>query len=361
MLRFLKSRKTLPSENAAGRKSGLACDLSTESLHGQPSGDELCEYTSQTQTNATSLVSPPTSASPTSPFSRSTPTSSTIPACTTADDDPATSQPARPQLKMERDRGRISRRPKQLWSRTNHHHSTIDEDDDAPPAAGADQRTQAVQVALPFVGDTHALSKGRFTSQSWSPGLRRQRGDCDPSEARDRRLSMGDSRSTTDTRLLVARGLPNGAVILSPNGDIYRQYIAPHFRRSGALVVSSSATPEFTSRNRDVVERKTSLPARSCQEKTDRDREAVHDVLSRRRTVDVPRRAGTRTGDTPGNRRPGSGGRDLSKTLKYLSKEELLHMWKLSEKALNRQLKEALKHTEDLQQRLRSSDRLTIT
>lgn len=345
----------MPSVNAAGRKSGLACDLSTESLPGQPSSGELYEYTSQPQTNATTPVSPTTSASPTTPFSRSTPTSPTSPDCTTAGENPVIvpSHPPQLQLRMERDRGRIPRRPKQLWSRTNHH-STIDEDGDTPP--GANQgTTTAVQVALPSLGDSHVLSKGRYTSQSWSPGLRRQRSDCDPSEARDRRLSV-------DARFLVARGLPNGAVILSPNGDIYRQYIAPHFRRGGALVVSSSATPEFTSGLRDLVERKTSLPVRSCQETTDRDGDVAHDVLIRRRTVDVPRRAGTRTGDMrPGNRPPGSSGRDLSNTLKYLSKEELLHMWKLSEKALNRQLKEALKHTEDLQQRLRSSEKLTIT
>ena len=92
----------------------------------------------------------------------------------------------------------------------------------------------------------------------------------------------------------------------------------------------------------------------------------------RRRTVDLPPGGGAqRMGGAVAHPRSFSGGLPAIQTtnggaaeprnLSQLSKEELYLMWKASERALNNQLREALRQKSELQRKLSSTERLSVT
>lgn len=338
--------KAMPSQSAACRKSGLACDFSTES----PQDTKASPSRDKPWCNKEDMMIH-------SEEARATATDEQL-QCVTVGSIPG---PLRSSLKLDFDRAKVRRQRHQLYSRTiRHHHSTIDENDltTEDPQPPETERPTPTGLSL---DDRCPLSTGLNTSQSWSPGIVRNTQDLEFSgKGAEHRSRSVDDRMTSsvDFRLPVARALPNGDPLLSPNRNtLRRKRSSPSPNRWDAF--ASPSNPEFVSNKRDdLVGRKTtSLSVRKPREELDKTGDKVHSALSRRKTVDVPRSVPER--QPKGTyRKPGNATRI---TLRCLSKEELLHMWKASEKALNRQLKEALRQTEELQKRIRPTDGQTVT
>lgn len=347
----------MPSQNVSGRKRGPACDLSTESLQdtkAESSPDKLECNKELTRT-------------PSEEAAAAGLASSDGVGCMASF---GSMKPLRSSLKLEFDRTRI-RRPRHLWSRTSrYHHSTIDENDLSGTAgvvaAEGPLPPAATPADRPSV-EPRSESSGLKTSLSWSPGtLKRRQEDLEFTAKRieNRSLSMDDRMTTptmtaprpTDLRPSVARRT-NGFPFAIRKTFRKRTSLRPT-HQSGVFLASPTNS---NSKRRDAVDRKTSLPVRGASSRSETDKTAaddeVHSTLSRRKTVDVSRPVLERQTRST-YRNPG---KDMSRTLQCLSKEELLHMWKASEKALNRRLKEALRRTEELQARISCAEGQTAT
>ena len=172
----------------------------------------------------------------------------------------------------------------------------------------------------------------------------------------------------------VGGGLPNGAIptllaAVSSNGDGGVGDSSTRWNPSRDDGVhpcrhrSASSFNDYAAKR--AVERMTSVPSSSGGQRLS--------IGQRRRTVDIPRgsggggfdkdvlRLGVDDDDVTAISNL-SGGPTLERShLSQLSKEELFRMWKASEKALNSQLKEALRQKSELQQKLASTERLTVT
>lgn len=350
----------MPSQAATGRKSGLVCESSTETPQ---------------DTNAELIPDKPKSSKDPSIHSEEEARASNEPIkCVVAVSSTRPPPPLRSSLKLEFDRTQVRRLPRHVWSRTNRHwHSTIDENDISAEETQPPERPP-ITMRLRFNDQdpsrsSSSLSTGLKTSLSWSPGvLRHDKQDLEFSiggaGAENRSLSMDDRMTrSVDLRLLVARVLPNGARFRRPtDGSSARgkrtSSPAGHQGDAGAVSTNSDAV----SYRCDPVKkkkRKASLPVRTLQEDIDGTRGEVRSALNRRKTVDIPRLA-PECNDHDRSRHP-TPGIGMRRTLRYLSKEELLFMWKASERALNRQLKDALMQSEELQTRILSTGGQTVT
>lgn len=168
------------------------------------------------------------------------------------------------------------------------------------------------------------------------------------------------------------RTLPNGVVVLSPNGGLGQsipirrragsEFILSRSRFGGSRIEGPVTTAEESSSSsaaattKDVLERIVSLPI---------------DNLTRSQTVTGAQRrrrgeenAGAATERWPWqqqqqqqqNRRRATavGSEDDELELKTLSKEELFRMWKISERELNARLVEAIRQNTEMQEKLES-------
>ena len=165
---------------------------------------------------------------------------------------------------------------------------------------------------------------------------------------------------------LTARGLPNGIVLFSPNGDMLSQ--SKQQRRASCLALPSrrgidggstrSCGGNSSGGGKSTIERLASLPSKNYDPGTSLLGPTGHQ--RRRRQTFGPPSPPSHHSDlaiTPAT----SGGELERQSLKSLTKEELYLMWRASEKVLNLRLKEALKQKSELQQKLASTDRLTVT
>lgn len=343
---IISYRKATPSQNVSARKRGPACDLSTES----PQDAKLDSSPDNCNTELTKPSEEAVGLASSDRVRCLTPVGSM--------------KPLRSSLKLEIDRTVVPR-PRNFWGRTSrYHHSTIDEND--RPGAAEEGPTPPPTADGPsfvkqrfFFDDRRRRSRssGLKTSLSWSSGTLKLKQDLEFTTKRteNRRVSMDDSITTptttttttplaTDLRLLVARR-SNGFPFAKRRTFRKRTSLRPVHQ---SVFLASPTNSNW--KKRDAVDRKTSLPVRASS-RSESDKTAadeVHSTLSRRKTVDVSRPVLERQ-TRSAYRNPG---KDMSRTLQCLSKEELLYMWKASEKALNRRLKEALKRTEELQARI---------
>ena len=139
---------------------------------------------------------------------------------------------------------------------------------------------------------------------------------------------LGNSSSSEDN-LLTGAGLPNGILILAPNGDL--------FARDAASGKSILVRPKNIANIKNFT---TNLP-QSIKTLPLKDNRVKSSLLSRSRTLDRLNE-GTITNDID----PGGCNLDT------LTKEQVYFMWKANEKDLNSRLHQALQEKAELEERL---------
>jgi len=220
---------------------------------------------------------------------------------------------------------------------------------------------------------------------------RRQSGGSQPNSSR----GSGAGSSFSPPGGVSSGCMPNGAIglFLSPNGDIYGQSSAhPQKKKNktAAFFARPRSESNFDGRSAENVslssemierfeagyrggggvERMKSVPLRGGGANGDPSESGNAGLARRRRTVDTVGRsahdiaaiqnAAAANGSWGTVSGAGAGGCE-PRHLSNLSKKELYLMWKASERALNCQLKEALKQKSELQRKLSSTERLSVT
>ena len=135
--------------------------------------------------------------------------------------------------------------------------------------------------------------------------------------------------------------LPNGMVILSPNGDV--------FARSPSTGKNILVRPKTFSNFKNFT---TNLP-KSMKALPLKDNRVKSSLMNRGRPQEKINNDGSITNALDGGEQAKSNTKAKAK-LDRLTKEQLFLMWKTSEKELHAQLKKALKEKEDLEQKLAS-------
>lgn len=169
-------------------------------------------------------------------------------------------------------------------------------------------------------------------------------GDMDDDPLGDKSLSYNPgmpllgNNSTSEDNILMSQYLPNGVLILSPNGDV--------FARDNSTGRNVLVRPKTFANFKNFT---TSLP-QSMKTLPLKDNRVKSNLLSRSRTLD-----GLNDGAINNDIEPvatsSSDGAQMA-NLEHLSKEQVYFMWKASEKELHKRLKRALKDKAELEQKL---------
>ena len=132
--------------------------------------------------------------------------------------------------------------------------------------------------------------------------------------------------------------LPNGVLIVSPNGDVFA-----HDGASGKNVLVRPKTfSNFINDSTNIPHSLKVLPLKDNRVKSN---------IARSRTLEKICGSDAITNDIEQHRSPSREPRANS-SLEHLSKEQLYFMWKMSERELNRKLRQALQEKADLEQKL---------
>ena len=163
---------------------------------------------------------------------------------------------------------------------------------------------------------------------------------------------LGNTSSSEDN-ILMSSYLPNGVLILSPNGDV--------FARDGATGRNVLVRPKTFANFKNFT---TNLP-QSMKTLPLKDNRVKSNILSRSRTLDGLNDGAINNDIEPaGSQHQASCPPQLvtslsadcappqSAQLDHLTKEQLYFMWKMSEKELNKRLKRALREKAELEQKL---------
>ncbi len=138
---------------------------------------------------------------------------------------------------------------------------------------------------------------------------------------------LGNNSSSEDN-ILVGSQLPNGVLILSPNGDVFAR------DNSGkSVLVRPKALASFKNFTTNLPQSMKTLPLKDNRVKSS--------IFSRSRTLD-PTNDDTITNDIE------PGGVNLDQ----LTKEQIYQLWRVSESELNNQLRQALEEKAELEQKL---------
>jgi hypothetical protein len=147
-------------------------------------------------------------------------------------------------------------------------------------------------------------------------------------------LGTATSASMSD---LSGSHLPNGVLIVSPNGDV--------FAHDGASGKNVLVRPKTFS---NFINDSTKLP--QCLKVLPLKDNRVKSNIARSRTLEKIS-GDAITNDIDQHRSPSREPR-ANTSLDHLSKEQLYFMWKMSERELNRKLRQALEEKADLEQKL---------
>ena len=138
---------------------------------------------------------------------------------------------------------------------------------------------------------------------------------------------LGNNSSSEDN-ILMGSQLPNGVLILSPNGDVFARDAS-----GKSVLVRPKTLANFKNFTTNLPQSMKTLPLKDNRVKSS--------LFSRSRTLD------RMTDDTITNDiEPGG------VNLDQLTKEQVYHLWRVSESELNQQLRQALEEKAELEQKL---------
>lgn len=139
---------------------------------------------------------------------------------------------------------------------------------------------------------------------------------------------LGNNSSSEDN-ILMGSQLPNGVLILSPNGDVFARDAS-----GKSVLVRPKTLANFKNFTTNLPQSMKTLPLKDNRVKSN--------IFSRSRTLD------RMTDDTITNDIEPGGGVNLDQ----LTKEQVYHLWRVSESELNQQLRQALEEKAELEQKL---------
>ncbi len=139
---------------------------------------------------------------------------------------------------------------------------------------------------------------------------------------------LGNNSSSEDN-ILMGSQLPNGVLILSPNGDVFARDAS-----GKSVLVRPKTLANFKNFTTNLPQSMKTLPLKDNRVKSN--------IFSRSRTLD------RMTDDTITNDIEPGGGVNLDQ----LPKEQVYHLWRVSESELNQQLRQALEEKAELEQKL---------
>ena len=156
---------------------------------------------------------------------------------------------------------------------------------------------------------------------------------------------LGNNSSSEDN-ILISSLLPNGVLILSPNGDVYARDSAT----GKNVLVRPKTFANFKNFTTNLPQSMKTLPLKDNRVKSN--------LLSRSRTLDGLNDGAINNDIEPSGATPSATTSSASTSavpkanLEHLSKEQLYFMWKMSEKDLNKRLKRALREKAELEEKL---------